>query len=120
MMKLLTAITVLSVVFSATAYAEDYAAITPDSLRDSYTARVNQPMPRDPDLERSGYYTRQNYYVSRNPSTEQINAAIRFLGRPEHEQIGHARVLYGDRGPDSTTVTQYSNGSASVTQSWHK
>jgi hypothetical protein len=119
-MKLLTAATVLSLLFSAAAYAEDLAIPTSNELRDQYAARANQPMPRDPDLERSGYYTRQKYYVPRNPSTEQINAALRFLGRPEHEQIGHARELYGDKAPDSASVTQYSDGSSSVTRSWHK
>lgn len=31
-----------------------------------------------------------------NYTTEQINGALQFLGRPEHEQIGRARVLYDD------------------------
>ena len=120
-MKLFAAATVLSVVFSASAYAEDVAALTPDALRDSYAARASQPMPRDPDLVRSGYYRRQSYYVPEHPSTEQINAAIRFLGRPEHEQIGHSRVLSGgNNSPDSVSATQYSDGSSSVTRSWHK
>jgi hypothetical protein len=34
---------------------------------------------------------------SRNPyTTEQINKALVFMGRPEHEQIGRSRVLHDD------------------------
>jgi hypothetical protein len=29
-------------------------------------------------------------------TSEQINRSLEWLGRPEHEQIGHARVLYDE------------------------
>ena len=32
-------------------------------------------------------------------TAEQINRALQWLGRPEHEQIGRSRVLYDDGAP---------------------
>jgi len=116
MKKLPAAITVLSVVFiqiipaaacgikvAAPTAAAELAALTPDALRDQYAVAASKPLPRDPDLERSGYYKRRDYYNSlttpmpqRSFTSDEINRALTFLGRPEHEQIGRSRVLSGD------------------------
>jgi len=110
-MKLLTAATVLSVVFSASAYAEDYAAITPDALRDQYIIAANKPMPRDPDLERSGYYKRRDYYDSlatpmpqRSFTTDEINNALAFFGRP---QLGTSTILHNDKSHEHTSTKTF-------------
>jgi hypothetical protein len=40
-------------------------------------------------------------------TTEQINRALQWLGRPEYEQIGHGRVLFDNEAPAAgTTVTK--------------
>lgn len=40
-------------------------------------------------------------------TTEQINRSLQWLGRPQHEQIGHARVLHDGGAPAAgvTTIT---------------
>lgn len=44
--------------------------------------------------------------INRGHTTEEINRALVFLGRPEHEQIGRSRVLHDDNaGVTRSTMT---------------